>query len=294
MHNLYVLQVNQIDISPDGKIVVAAGYQQLRLYDIASPSPYPSATYEKFEKNVTAIGFQKLNQWIFTGGEDGQLCIWDLRTATCQRKLKVPSAVNTAVLHPDQTSLIMGQDNMTCSIWDLRQDQEQVIFKNNRKDCSFQSVSINQVASHICALDNKGVLRIWKINSYDKPLITKQCHVTRGLKTAFSPDCSQIVTTSADKTAVLWKFEETDITKEHILFTPEQKWVWDACFSADSLFLFTGSSDGTVRLWDTRIPDKPSNSKLPEGHSRLLKKEYAAHQKAVVSICFWDKESRTA
>ena len=29
-----------------------------------------------------------------------------------------------------------------------------------------------------------------------------------------------------------------------------QRWVWDACFSADSAYLVTASSDHSARLWD--------------------------------------------
>ena len=31
-----------------------------------------------------------------------------------------------------------------------------------------------------------------------------------------------------------------------------QRWVWDACFSADSAYLVTASSDQTAKLWDVQ------------------------------------------
>lgn len=30
------------------------------------------------------------------------------------------------------------------------------------------------------------------------------------------------------------------------------KWVWDAGFSADSVYLVSGSTDGTAKLWDIK------------------------------------------
>ena len=34
-----------------------------------------------------------------------------------------------------------------------------------------------------------------------------------------------------------------------------QRWVWDAVFSADSLYLVSASSDYSARLWDLRTGD---------------------------------------
>ena len=274
--------MNHLDISTDGKHLAAAGHQQVRVYDLLSPSPYPAMTYDKLNKNITSVGFQRLKQWLYTGGEDGLVCIWDIRSAGCQRKLKLPSPVNSVALHPDQTCLFIGQENTTCSYWDLRADREIVIHKNPTKEGSIQSVAVNNIASQVCSIDNKGLLRLWDIQDLAHPelIATKQCHENRGLKCAFSPDCSSIATTSADTTARLWSIGKDDISLSETFSTPEQKWVWDACFSTDSQFIFTASSDGTVRLWDSQIANTP-------------KQEYAAHQKAVVSIAFWDREAQS-
>lgn len=34
-----------------------------------------------------------------------------------------------------------------------------------------------------------------------------------------------------------------------------KRWVWDACFSADSAYLVTASSDFTAKLWDVNSGD---------------------------------------
>ena len=33
---------------------------------------------------------------------------------------------------------------------------------------------------------------------------------------------------------------------------PEQRWVWDAAFTADSRYLLTASSDSVARLWSLK------------------------------------------
>ena len=87
------------------------------------------------------------------------------------------------------------------------------------------------------------------------------------LKCVISPDDSYIATTSADKTIKLWsvttdgspqvqapgsvstssnKYELDKVLAHH------QRWVWDAVFSADSLYMVSVSSDQTGKLWNIK------------------------------------------
>lgn len=48
------------------------------------------------------------------------------------------------------------------------------------------------------------------------------------------------MTTSADQTARVWK--TTDFSEVQVLQHEAKRWVWDAAFSADSQYIFTGNS----------------------------------------------------
>lgn len=47
-----------MDITPDKYVVAAAGYQHIRMYDLASNNPNPVINYEGVLKNITGLGFQ--------------------------------------------------------------------------------------------------------------------------------------------------------------------------------------------------------------------------------------------
>lgn len=47
-----------------------------------------------------------------------------------------------------------------------------------------------------------------------------------------------LVTTSADQTARVWR--TTDFSEVQVLQHEAKRWVWDAAFSADSQYIFTG------------------------------------------------------
>lgn len=53
-----------------------------------------------------------------------------------------------------------------------------------------------------------------------------------------------------------------------------QRWVWDMAFSADGVYLISGSSDHTARLWDSQTGD--------------ALRHYSGHHKAVVAVALND------
>lgn len=110
-----------------------------------------------------------------------------------------------------------------------------------------------------------------------------------------------LVTTSADQTARVWR--TTDFSEVQVLQHEAKRWVWDAAFSADSQYIFTGrnlfsccftptfsactcninviillniaSSDGVARLWNVS--------------AGTVEREYQGHQKAVTALAFRDE-----
>ncbi|KAK7844770.1 protein lst8 like protein [Quercus suber] len=111
--------VNRLEITPDKHYLAAAGNPHIRLFDVNSNSPQPVMSYDSHTNNVMAVGFQCDGNWMYSGSEDGTVKIWDLRAPGCQREYESRAAVNTVVLHPNQTELISGDQNGNIRVWDL-------------------------------------------------------------------------------------------------------------------------------------------------------------------------------
>ncbi|VVC97520.1 unnamed protein product [Leptidea sinapis] len=82
-----------------------------------------------------------------------------------------------------------------------------------------------------------------------------------------------LVTTSGDCSAKVWRTKDWTLMRE--LRHDAQRWVWDAAFTLDSRYLFTGSSDSYARLWN-----------LEKG---TLEREYCGHQKPITALAFRDQ-----
>lgn len=78
-------------LTPDGTQLGAAGWHNLRIYSLRDPTVNGLHTFEVDQKNVTAVGFFADGRWLYTGGEEGSIKIWDMRASqlTCSRVFQV-------------------------------------------------------------------------------------------------------------------------------------------------------------------------------------------------------------
>lgn len=123
----------------------------------------PVVNFDGVSKNVTSLGFQVDGKWMYTTGEDCTCRIWDLRCLlfmcilyffilpppnihfiwydflifrnrkiVCHRRFDTTSVINYAVLHPNQTDIIMGDDSGMIHTWSLKTDRnEQLVHFTN-------------------------------------------------------------------------------------------------------------------------------------------------------------------
>ncbi|XP_033226192.1 target of rapamycin complex subunit lst8 [Belonocnema kinseyi] len=273
-------QVNALDITPDKYVIAAAGYQHIRMYDLASNNPNPVINYDGITKNVTGLGFQEEGKWMYTGGEDCSARIWDLRTSSfqCQRIFQVSAPVNCVSLHPNQAELIVGDQSGLIHLWDLRSDHNEQLIPE--AEASIQDIAIDPDGTYMAAVNNKGHCFVWALTGGVEEEPTRlnprhriEAHNRYALRCKFSPDSTLLVTTSADQTARIWK--TMDFSEVQVLQHDAKRWVWDAAFSADSQYVFTASSDGVARLWNIE--------------SGIVERKYEGHQKAITALAFRDE-----
>jgi G protein beta subunit-like protein len=116
-------QVNCIQVSSDKSLLAAGGNPSIQLFDVNAIDEKPLITYDGHSNNVTTVGFQRDQKWIYSSSEDGTVRVWDTRTNNYSRKYDCGSPVNTVCLHPNQAELISGDQNGVVKVWDLTADK---------------------------------------------------------------------------------------------------------------------------------------------------------------------------
>ncbi|XP_062525777.1 target of rapamycin complex subunit lst8 isoform X2 [Bombyx mori] len=297
-------QVNSLEISPTS-MVAAAGFQHIRLYDLSSANPDPVTTFEDISKNVSRVGFQKNGTWMYTGGEDCTARIWDPRAAPrtrCQKIFQVQAPVNAVMLHPDQSQIMVGDQSGIIHIWDLKTDQNEQLIPE--AEASIQDIAIDPAGKMMAAVNNKGNCYVWSLSGQPPHPVPKKhitAHSKYALRCKFSPDSTMLVTTSGDCSAKIWRTSDWALLRE--LRRDTQRWVWDAAFTLDSRFLFTGKTFSIS--WQPsqffQSLKKPDNFILlftgsSDSYARLwniergtLEREYCGHQKAITALAFKDQ-----
>ena len=99
----------------------------------------------------------------------------------------------------------------------------------------------------------------------DQSLVVLRGHEAQVFDASFSPDGSQVVTVSMDRTSRVWDAatgEEVAVLRGH------ERLVEAASFSPDGTRIVTASTDGTARIWDAATGEQIAVLHMDEGDVR--------------------------
>ncbi|CAF1656626.1 unnamed protein product, partial [Adineta ricciae] len=234
---------NCLAIHPQKTLLAAGSHQHIKMYDLMSNNPNPVMKLDQLQKNIVTLGFSDEKNFMFSGGEDHCVRIWDMRSARTKafRQTTVSASVNCVTLHPNQTELLIGDQDGTIHRWDMAGDKHETYTIDANDPSAIRSISINRDASMMAAVNSNGYCHIWSMSGF-----AAQTHLHRrtrfrahqryALKCLFSPDMTLLATTSADGTAKIWRTSDFNCQYE-LKHDRLQNWVWDCAFTSDSLYL---------------------------------------------------------
>eukprot|EP01028_Stygiella_incarcerata_P013049 TRINITY_DN81098_c0_g1_i1.p2 TRINITY_DN81098_c0_g1~~TRINITY_DN81098_c0_g1_i1.p2 ORF type:complete len:366 (-),score=80.83 TRINITY_DN81098_c0_g1_i1:1431-2528(-) len=294
-------QVTRVVVSPDKQYVAAAVGGVVQLFDTTTSSSNELWRIGAHKGSILTMGYNADGRFLYSGGEDGMIHIWDVRTRACTRSYSCAGAVNALDLLPDDVTLVAGDETGVLSMWDLRQcvakDDPRVVPKGQEKVGLLASVIPEGpdvcVRSLNCSLDGKYLvtgMESGRCFVYDlvpgsttpgdglsKEPRSIRMHSRYILSTKFSPSGKLFATTSADGMVKI--VDVSSLTPLRTL-KGHEKWVWDCAWSNDSLYLVTASTDRFAILWDVNSGD--------------IVRKYDGHTKGCISVALRDTEPPTS
>ena len=79
-----------------------------------------------------------------------------------------------------------------------------------------------------------------------------------------------MATCSTDSEIKIWNKKGNKDFEYKNKLVGHKKWVWDCCFSIDSEYLVSCSTDKTIRLWSLSEYKQVSNLTSPKGITKIV------------------------
>ncbi|KAE9394627.1 hypothetical protein BT96DRAFT_886390 [Gymnopus androsaceus JB14] len=242
MHKLegHTDSVSSVAFSPDGTQIVSGSYDQsVRIWDASTGKEMHKL--EGHTSWVSSVAFSPDGTQIVSGSYDQSVRIWDASTGKEMHKLEGHThLVNSVAFSPDGTQIVSGSDDQSVRIWDASTGKE-----------------MHKLEGH-----TDSVL-IWDAST-GREMHKLEGHTDSVLSAAFSPDGTQIVSGSYDKSVRIW---DASTGKEMHKLEGHTDSVSSVAFSPDGTQIVSGSYDQSVRIWDASTGKEMH--KL-EGHTHLV------------------------
>jgi len=235
-----------LPFSPDGTRIVSGGNTRMAvLWDTATGESIGEPLRQR--DTVRTMAFSPDGKRVVTGNQDGVLRIWDLiQTKYVGKSVKYKDRL-LAVAYGPEGFRILTETNDMVQVRDAATGEpigKPFSHPGRIEFITFSPNGSRLVTCSKAALDNDWYLRLWDLSS--GALVGEPFH-RGGMRMAFSPDGSRILTGGNKAVARLWDAVTLKLLGE---FSQHQRFVSAVAYSPDGLQFLTGSYDGTTQLWN--------------------------------------------
>ena len=196
---------------------------------------------------ITAMEWSPEADFILTGSDDGNACIWDATTGENILALHHDKAVNAVAWSPDGEYILTGSEDSKATVWDAESGGHLHTLNHGER---ILSVSWLDKGHTIRTGSADGTIRLWNAETGDN--VGTDNHTRSIAAMAWSPDGKHILTASRNGIVDIWD----GATGWHTRSLTYSGWVTTVAWSSDGQYILTGSRNHTVRVWDATTGDR--------------------------------------
>ena len=298
--------VHAIAVAPDGRRIASGGSDgTARLWDASAGTEV--LMLEAHEKFVRGLSFSPDGEWLATSGRDDQTVkLWNATTGELSHTFKHPGYVANLVFSPDGTRIAAGGRNKpfhgsgapsiespgpcVVKVWSVATGKEIASLEGTGWAANMTRFSLDgEYIASACI----GKARVWDASSGRELFTTKHRiqYAASVFSVSFTPDSLRLVTAGSNEEAVVWDTS----TGEELVALHHSNRVIRAIFSHDGRWLGTGTTNGTVTLWN---PTSGKRYLAQQAHAGNVHVRFSSDDSLLVStgtedglIKVWDVSS---
>ncbi|MGD1902745.1 MAG: AAA family ATPase [Geitlerinemataceae cyanobacterium] len=233
--------VTAVAISPDSQTIVTGGNDRaIKLWDAETGQPI--ADLKGHRDTITSVAISTDGRWLASASIDGVVILWDFnRQAEVRRFQAHDDWILDVAFAPDGDGIATASRDRTLRLWGL-DGQLRDEFAEHAEGLTAVDFSPDGEALVTAAADGTAI--VWSRTG--EVLARLADHDGWVLDARFSPD-SQTIATGDNRHITLWNRDGS----ERARFDGHRDRIWSLSFDRMSSTLVSGSTDNTVRYWDT-------------------------------------------
>ncbi|MDG2992289.1 serine/threonine protein kinase [Candidatus Synechococcus calcipolaris G9] len=201
-----------------------------------------------------AVAFNPDGHVLAEGGWDRTLRFWDPTTGhLIQSVVGIPGAIRDLAYSPQGDWLAIAGDNGTAQLLDIAANQR-VPLKGHLSWVN--AVDFSPCGKQLTTGGHDRVLRLWQIDHSSNHTVIFSYPLSAQIwAIAFSPKGTYLAVTTSEGLIYLFDVATQEISLIHT-FRGHKSAVKSLAFTQDQFFLFSGSLDKTLRLWNIPLREE--------------------------------------
>lgn len=224
-------------------------------WDLANRLPF-----DGHNDRVRSIALSPDGAMLATGGFDRRILLWDAQTGGLLKELSWPheNSIIQVAFSPDGQKLAAVDGGNMFALWDVTAgviQHKPIILPGG--DIALIGLAFSPDGQYVATGDFAGTITFFDASTGEKICARQKAHDGWALSLAFAPDSKTLASGGTGGDIRLW--DMSNLASECIAeieppggpTTAHKAWVTSLLYMSDGKTLISGSSDNTVKFWDT-------------------------------------------